>query len=169
MLNAKTERIWNRYTSDAQLDPDVRVVNGRGEVPPLDALKKAGALGLVLAWTNISDAQAADQYAPFGRALQDFPALRVGKETGARLKSMAGSGAKVTLRLEADIFPDTTTDTLIATLPGMTNDEIVIVNSHTDGTNATEENGGIGILALAKYFSKLPKSEARKRTLVFPR
>ena len=68
--------------------------------------------------------------------------------------------------LEADTFPDTPTDTLIATLPGAT-DEVVIVNTHTDGPNATEENGALGILALAQYFAKLPKSE-RRRTLVFP-
>jgi len=65
------------------------------------------------------------------------------------------------------VFPDTPTDTLIATLPGASSDEVIIVNTHTDGPNATEENGGIGIVALAKYFSKVPKS-ARRRTLVFP-
>jgi hypothetical protein len=69
--------------------------------------------------------------------------------------------------LEADTFPDTPTDTLIATLPSASSDEVVIVNTHTDGPNATEENGALGILALAKYCSKLPKSE-RKRALVFP-
>ena len=31
---------------------------------------------------------------------------------------MAGSGAKATVVLEADIFPDAPTDSLIATLPG---------------------------------------------------
>jgi hypothetical protein len=69
--------------------------------------------------------------------------------------------------LEADVFPNTPTDTLIATLPGTSNDEIIIVNTHTDGPNATEENGAIGLIALAKYFAKIPKSE-RKRTIVFP-
>jgi hypothetical protein len=48
----------------------------------------------------------------------------------------------------------------------MSSDEVIIVNTHTDGPNATEENGGLGILALAKYFSRLPKIE-RRRTLVF--
>ncbi len=69
--------------------------------------------------------------------------------------------------LEADVFPDTPTETLIATLPGASSDEVIIVNTHTDGPNATEENGAIGILALMKYFSKIPKSE-RKRTIVCP-
>jgi PA domain len=166
-FNAKVDRVWNVYTEGTELLPDVRAVNGRGAAPPLDAFKKAGAVGLVLAWTNISDEQAADQYVPFGRALQDFPTIYVGKKSGASLKAVAGTGAKATLRLEANVFPDTATDTLIGTLPGATDDEIVIVNSHTDGPNAIEENGGIGIVALARYFSKLPKSD-RKRTLVFP-
>jgi hypothetical protein len=69
--------------------------------------------------------------------------------------------------LEADRFPDTRTDTLLATLPGSSPDEVIIVNTHTDGPNATDENGALGILALAKYFAKLPKRD-RRRTLVFP-
>jgi hypothetical protein len=73
-------------------------------------------------------------------------------------------GARVVL--EAETFPDTPTDTLIATLPGAT-DEVVIVNTHTDGPNATEENGALGILALMKYFAKIPRAE-RRRTIVCP-
>lgn len=139
----------------------------RGGVSDLTQFQKAGAVGVILGWTDVSDENAADQYTPFSRPPQGIPGLYVGRETGARIKSLAGSGAKATVVLEADVFPDTPTDTLIGTLPGQSADEIIIVNSHTDGPNATEENGGIGILALAKYFSKLPKSE-RKRTLVFP-
>jgi hypothetical protein len=122
---------------------------------------------VIIAWTDVSDANAADQYTPFSRPPQGVPGLYVGRETGTKLKALAGSGAKATVVLEADIFPDTPTDTLMATLPGTTSDEVIIVNTHTDGPNATEENGGLGILALAKYFSKLPKSD-RRRTIVFP-
>ena len=132
--------------------------------PPLTALKQAGALGAIIAWTNVSDEGAADQYAPFGRAFQDLPALYVGRESGAKLQKLVG--AKATLTLDADLFPDTPTDTLIATLPGTSSDEVIIVNTHTDGSNATEENGGLGVLALAQHFASLPK-ESRKRTLVF--
>jgi hypothetical protein len=139
----------------------------RGGVNDLTQFQKAGAIGVILAWTDVSDANAADQYTPFSRPLQGIPGLYVGRETGVKLKSLAGSGAKATVVLEADIHPDTPTDTLIATLPGTNSDEVILVNTHTDGPNATEENGGLGILALAKYFAKLPKSE-RKRTIVFP-
>ena len=137
----------------------------RGAVNDLTQFQKAGAVAVILGWTDISDANAADQYTPFSRPPQGIPGLYVGRGTLARLRAL-GTGARATVVLEADTFPDTPTDTLIATLPGST-DEVVIVNTHTDGPNATEENGALGILALAKYFAKIPKSE-RKRTLVFP-
>jgi hypothetical protein len=91
----------------------------------------------------------------------------VGRDTGARLRALAGSGAKATVVLEADIVPDTPTETLIAMLPGRSNDEIILVNTHTDGPNATEENGALGILALAKYFARVSLRE-RRRTIVCP-
>src|SRR5581483_10513112 len=43
----------------------------------------------------------------------------------------------------------------------------IILNTHTDGPNATEENGALGILALMRYFSKIPRAE-RRRTIVCP-
>jgi hypothetical protein len=116
--------------------------------------------------TSISDEHAALLYAPFGRAYQDMPALWVGRSAGAELRKIAESGRPVSLRLEASILPDTPTDTLFATLPGQLSDEVIIVNTHTDGNNATEENGGLGALALAEYFARQPKS-SRSRTLVF--
>jgi hypothetical protein len=132
----------------------------------LATFKKAGAVGIIAAWTDLSDADAADQYAPFGRAFQNIPCLYVGKASGTNLRDLAGSGSEATLVLEAEITQDSPTDTLVATLPGASADEIIIVNTHTDGPNATEENGGLGLIALAKYLAKIPQSE-RKRTFVF--
>jgi hypothetical protein len=156
---------WGIYPQGAAFPQEFRPA--RGAVNDLTRFQRAGALGVVLAWTDVSDANAADQYTPFSRPPQGVPGLYVGRETGAQLKQFAASGAKATLVLEADTFLDAPTDTLLATLPGMTSDEVIIVNTHTDGPNATEENGGLGILALAKYFSRLPKSD-RRRTIVFP-
>jgi hypothetical protein len=155
---------WGIYPPTAQFPAEFKPA--RGGVNDLTQFQKAGAVGVIIAWTDVSDANAADQYTPFSRPPQGIAGLYVGRETGAKLKEMAGSGARATVVLEADVFPDTPTDTLLATLPGATADEVILVNTHTDGPNATEENGGLGILALAKYFSKVPKSE-RKRTLVF--
>jgi PA domain len=161
----ETYQSWGIYPTGARFPSEYKPA--RGGVNDLTQFQKAGALGVILAWTDVSEANATDQYTPFSRPPQGIPGLYVGRETGAKLKGLAGSGAKATVVLEADIHSDSPTDTLIATLPGTTSDEVIIINTHTDGPNATEENGGIGILALAKYFAKLPKSK-RKRTLVFP-
>src|SRR5277367_191378 len=156
---------WGIYPADAHFPAEFKPA--RGGVNDLTQFKKAGAVGVIIAWTDVSDGNAADQYTPFSRPPQGIPGLYVGSETGKKLKALAGSGAKATVVLEADIHPDTPTDTLLATLPGTSADEVILVNTHTDGPNATEENGGLGVLALAKYFAKVPKSQ-RKRTLVFP-
>jgi len=153
---------WGIYPSSEKFPESIKPA--RGSVNDLTQFAKAGAVGVILAWTDISDANAADQYSPFSRPPQGVPGLYVGRATGAKLKSMAGAPA--TIVLEADTIADTPTDTVIATLPGST-DEVIIVNTHTDGPNATEENGALGILALMKYFAKIPKSE-RRRTIVCP-
>ena len=98
--------------------------------------------------------------------MQNIPALYVGRESGAKLKAAADSGAQSDRGSRSRYFPDAPTDSLIATLPGSSSDEVIIVNTHTDGSNALQENGGMGILALAKYFSQIPRAE-RKRTIVF--
>jgi TAT (twin-arginine translocation) pathway-exported protein len=168
---ATATREWARLYTPWGVHPDGEAFPAayrpaRGGVNDLTPFQKAGAVAVILAWTDISDANAADQYTPFSRPPQGIPGLYVGRETGARLKALAASGAKATVVLEADVFPDTPTDTVIATLSGAS-DDTVIVNTHTDGPNATEENGAIGILALATYFSKIPKRD-RRCTLAFP-
>jgi hypothetical protein len=156
---------WGVYPSDATFPAELRPA--RGAVNDLTPFQKAGALAVILAWTDVSDANAADQYTPFSRPPQNIPGVYVGRESGAKLKAMCGTGAKATVVLEASVTADTPTDTIVATLPGSNPDEVIIVNTHTDGPNATEENGGVAIVALAKYFSRIPKSD-RQRTLVFP-
>lgn len=156
---------WGFYTSGTTLGPVVTSIIAVA-APLLTSYKNAGAVGAILCFTNLSDGQAFRQNLPFGRALQQIPALWVTRESGARLRKLAEGGASVTLKLEAQVFPNSTTDTLIATLPGSLSDEVLIVNTHTDGPNAVQENGGIGLLALAHYFSRLPPA-SRRRTLVF--
>jgi hypothetical protein len=126
-------------------------------------LLKAGALGIIYAWTNLSDDNAAGQ-TKMG-AWGPLPALWVGLKTGKELRQLAQSGGRVTLALEAETTPDVPTHTILATLPGMSSDEIILLWTHTDGNNAIEENGGIAMLNLMKYFSRLSKT-SRNRTIV---
>ena len=76
----------------------------------------------------------------------------------------AGAGASATVRTAA-VRRMAETRSVIATLPGQSNERIVI-QSHTDGMNAIWDNGPAAMLAMASWFSELPLS-CRPRTLQF--
>ncbi len=135
-------------------------------VPLLDA-RKAGVRGVICVWTGMSDDQVANQYSPFTTPYPNHqrvpvpddpgcPALWVGDGTGRWLARCAAVGnAKVTLTLTASIIP-ATTETVWGVLrgSGADHDRGLIVNTHTDGPNVPEENGALGLLALAHYFAR---------------
>ena len=156
---------WGVCPRDAKFPEAYRPA--RGSVLNLSQFADAGAVAVILIWADVSDENAQDQYTPFSRPPQGVPGLYVGRETGRHLSQLASSGAKATIVLEATVTPDTPTDTLMATLKGSSSEEAVICNTHTDGPNAIEENGGVALLALAKYFSQIPKND-RRRDIVFP-
>jgi hypothetical protein len=145
-------------------------------VPLLDA-RNAGVLGVICVWTGLPDEEVIHQYNPFvtpypaasGLATPadpGCPAVWVGDATGAGLSRLAASGqATATLVLTADITVGAATDTVWGWLKGSgTTGENIIINTHTDGPNATEENGGLGLLALARYLAGLP---SRNRDMYF--
>ncbi|MGH3784841.1 MAG: hypothetical protein ACRDRO_30570 [Pseudonocardiaceae bacterium] len=145
-------------------------------IPLLDA-KNAGVLGVVCVWTGMPDDEVINQYNPFttpypsasGLATPDdagCPALWVGDSTGSELAQAVATGeATATLVLTAEVTVGAATETIWGWLKGSgSTDETIIVNTHTDGPNATEENGGLGLLALAKHFAELP---SRNRDLYF--
>jgi hypothetical protein len=161
-------RPWGYYSPAVkpELDKYVSSTMAEGNGWRLGEYKNAGAVGVIFVWSNLSDGQAMGQNWPFGQPIQGLPALLVGRDTGTKLRRLASEGATATLTLEADVFQNAGTDSLVATLPGASSDEVLIVNTHTDGPNAIQENGGVMLVALAKYFSKVPQS-SRRRTLVF--
>jgi len=160
-------RPWGFYSPDNKSELEKYISSTMAEGPgwDLDAYKNAGAAGVIIGWSNLSHGQAAGQNWPFGHANQEVPSLLVGPEDGARLRQWASQGATATITIQADIQQNAGTDSLIATLPG-NSDEVIVVNTHTDGPNLVQENGGLILLHLAKYFAKVPQS-SRKRTLVF--
>ena len=133
--------------------------------PDLSEFAKRGARGVILGWTNVSEEQAAGQYLPFNRPMQPIPGLWVGPAAAARLGAAARASETVRLTLEADIDPNGLSRTIYAELPGSTG-ETVIVNTHSDGPNAVEENGPIGLVALARRLAALPRSQ-RRRSVMF--
>lgn len=120
--------------------------------------------GIVLCFTDVNDDAARYTWAPFSEPHGKVPALWVGAESGHYLRSVTGR-ATMDMRCDATLIPDARADSLLATLPGQT-DEVVLLTTHTDGPNECNDNGALGLLALATYASKLPLSE-RRRTLVF--
>jgi hypothetical protein len=133
-------------------------------VPLLDA-RKAGVRGVICVWTGMSDDQVANQYNPLITYPNDegvpkpndpgCPALWVGDSTGQWLADCAARGQpKVTLTLDASIKAHAATETIWGVLPGSGADHErgLILNTHTDGPSVPEENGALGLLALAKYF-----------------
>jgi hypothetical protein len=132
----------------------------------LEAVEQAAPVGAVFV-LDASKQNAAGQYTPYAQPIFSIPALYVDRDTGARLRALAEGRPKTRLVLRAEVAPKTPSDSLIGLLPGDgSTDEVLILNTHTDGQNAFEENGGIALTAMARYFAALgPK--ARKRTLAF--
>jgi hypothetical protein len=132
--------------------------------PDLAAAKAAGAIGVVAVWKGLTAEQAADQYVPFTFPYRDIPAVWVAGEEGEQLLDSARQGARATLTLDAVLSPSAMTDTVWTVLEGEISNESILVVTHTDGGNAVEENGAIGVLELAKMFATGPRP---KRTLIF--
>lgn len=91
---------------------------------------------------------------------------------GARdfIADAAAGGAKprIKITLPIDRTPNLETGTVWGTLPGTTDEQVVIV-AHRDGwfEGANDNATGMATLVtLAEYFAKVPKSE-RRRTIVF--
>ena len=134
-------------------------------VPSLTDLKFRGAKGLVLI-VDLPPEEARGQYMPFTTGYGDLPAVLVDRETGEHLKRQIAVGNSIRVRLVMEAYFETVpTYHLTGFLPGQT-DALIVLNSHTDGQNAVEENGPLGLLALGEYFSHIP-SHCRPKTLCF--
>ena len=140
------------------------LVSARMFGPNLLAAKEAGAIGVVAVWTELPPTQAADQYLPFEWPYRDIPAIWVAGDAGRQVLDAAREGASATLTLDAVLSPCATSDTLWAVVEGETKNESILVVTHTDGVNAVEENGAIGVLELVHMFITGPRP---KRTIVF--
>jgi hypothetical protein len=145
-------------------------------VPLLDA-RNAGVRGVVVAWTGLPGDEVVNQYNPFTTSYPaasglpspgdpGCPAVWVGDSAGTELAALAAGGqASATLVLTADITAGAATETVWGWLEGSgTTGQNIIISTYTDGPNAIEENGGLGLIALARHLAALP---SRHRDMYF--
>ncbi|HEY8517417.1 MAG TPA: hypothetical protein VIS07_18045 [Candidatus Binatia bacterium] len=131
--------------------------------PSLLDASRAGAVGLVFVWDVPGD-QVRGYWGPHTGTRYRVSGVFVGNEQRERLRQLAAEGraARIVVRAKWDLAR---TRNVIATLPGQTRERIV-VNTNTDGNTWVQENGAVGILALARYLATLP-IECRKRDVEF--
>ncbi len=100
------------------------------------------------------------------------PTFSLGQRDGLAMRDLighaAGSPTRVTVTLNVDMTPNLTSSTVWGTLPGMT-DETIVVVAHRDGwfEGANDNAAGVAtLIGIAEYFAKMPK-EQRRRTIQF--
>jgi hypothetical protein len=134
--------------------------------PNIGLARFMGAKGVVCVMRGISRDNARNQYLPFIKRYAGIPALWVDEEEGAKIIEAAKRREEATLTLDASVYENADTETVYAVLPGKDPKKTIIINTHTDGSNAFEENAPIALLSLARYFAAKPVEE-REHTLVF--
>jgi len=130
-----------------------------------DRAQKLGATMVI----NVMAVPGNGQFQPEG-GLRNIPQMTVSQDEGFALRDRLGAGEKVnvTLHLDAPEVTNVETAWTMATLPGASDEQIVVM-THTDGyfQAATDNNSGMaGTLELARHYAAMAQAQ-RPRTMVF--
>jgi hypothetical protein len=157
-----------RYDPEGELDDYVHLLPfGPRLGREVDTAVEAGAAGYVgvlagMPWDT------RDYYVPYDAVDRPLPAVWVDRAGGAALAGMM-RGGPVRARIEVDARRTAgTTSNVVGTLPGAS-DEWVIIGSHHDApwASAVEDGSGIAlVLAQARFWARVPARE-RPHNLLF--
>ena len=106
------------------------------------------------------------QFEPEG-GVRDVPNFTLSQDEGFALKDRLDNGEKVTMNLKL-VVPELTnvqTEYTVATLPGMSDEQIVVM-THTDGyfTAAMDNAAGMAsALEIARFYAAKPLRSGRAR------
>jgi hypothetical protein len=160
---------WSLYDPQSTIDPaapfygDFLAYNAR--VIDLRNAAAAGAVGLLFV-KELPREQIVGHYEPYEGTQWQIPGAFLGSDEGKQLTDAIAAGGQPTARLSLRAkVKRVVTPTILATIAGQSPQRIVI-DSHTDGTNAVEDNGPVAMVAMAAYFASLPM-ECRPRTIQF--
>ena len=133
------------------------------------AVRRADALGAAVILVSVAlPGNIRTQFYPTGT---EAPTFSLGQQDGDALRAMLEAGGpapRVRVTLDVETVAGLETANVWATLPGMTDEKIVIV-AHRDGwfEGANDNAAGVATtVALAEYFAALPR-ERRRRTIQF--
>ncbi len=136
-----------------------------------DANQRATDRGAAMV-VNVMGVPGNGQFNPLGApsASHGVPLITLSQDEGFMLRDHLGAGEKVeiTLSLDIEIRKNVKTANLVATLPGMSEEEVVLA-AHTDGffEGAMDNAAGIASgLEIARHYAAMPR-EKRPRKLVF--
>lgn len=133
--------------------------------PDLVAYRKAGALGVIAVWKNMSPGMAAGQFLPFTFPYRFIPALWAAGDDGRQILDAAKAGKSANMILNGTLDTAVKAANIWAMIEGEKRNETILVISHTDGTNPVEENGFVGLLSIAKRL--LASGKKPERTVIF--
>jgi hypothetical protein len=160
---------WTMYDPNNTINP---ADNFKGDfiayldrIADLKDAAAAGAKGIVFV-KPLPRRQIKGHYEPYEGLPWGVPGVFLGADQGKPITDAIDAGKHPTARITLKArFKHVKTPSVLATLPGVSPQRLVI-DSHTDGTNAVEDNGPVAMVAMARYFAKLPAA-CRPRTLEF--
>ena len=160
---------WNTYDPGRTIKPagtflgDFIAYNDR--VKDLQDAAHAGAKGILFV-KDLPVEQLAGHYEPYEGLMWKVPGAFLGVDQGHTLTNALAAGRTVIGQLDVNAqVRRVVTPSVLATIRGATRQRVVI-ESHTDGTNAVEDNGPVAMLAMARYLATVPM-RCRPRTLEF--
>jgi hypothetical protein len=131
--------------------------------------RKAGASGALLLFDAGEELLAGHYTFPVPDHYS-MPTLILDRVAGETVLAAAGGGGIATLRLEAE-REESTAWQLVGFLPGRNygteRDEWIQLVTHTDGPSVSQDNGALGLLALTRYFARLPRVERPRSLLLY--
>jgi hypothetical protein len=160
---------WESYDPGNTFDPAGNFygdfINYNARVADLRNAGKFGAKALLFV-KELPRKQLVGHYEPYEGSQWQVPGAFLGADEGKTITDAISAGHTTSIRIvERGGYKKVVTPSLEAVLPGASAQRIV-VDSHTDGTNAVEDNGPVAMVAMLRYYASLPL-ECRPRTLQF--
>ena len=130
------------------------------------ALRGSGAAGAIAVFAMSYDRLHGLYTFPlFEEDVVGVPGIYVDQQAGERVLAAAAAGSDATLTLLADeeeVEPYFYSAVLPGKHHGTPQDREIMLVTHSDGPNLTQENGGIAMLAMLRHFSRTPQSARNK-------